>query len=131
MRFADVTGAQLWIRVYVTPAGGKLNMPGHPEALALYFGRDSGARLESEMVMRLQGAGFPRMKDIWGFKPCRRLYPLAGNPPPRSLCDRVVDEMLADLGRGGVLSRPSNQAPSEGATAWRSRRRGSDNVPRP
>jgi hypothetical protein len=71
VRFVDTTAQELRLRVYVTPAGGRLNLPGHPHALAVYPGPDADATLEKPMLPRLQAAGFVIQKDIWGVKLCR------------------------------------------------------------
>jgi hypothetical protein len=97
VRFGDTTAQELRVRVYVTPAGGRLNLPGHPDALAVYLGRDSDATLEKSVLPRLQAAGFVMQKDIWGFKLCRRHFEIpAGTTDHPRLASTAADQ-VADM----------------------------------
>ena len=97
VRFVDATGQELRVRVYLTPAGGRLNLPGHPDALAVYLGRDSDATLEKSIMPRLQAAGFVMQKDIWGFKLCRRHFEIPADTTDHPRLASTAAEQVADM----------------------------------
>lgn len=97
VRFTDSTGQEMRVRVFATPANGRLNLPGHPDALAVYLGRDSDATLEPAMIPRLQAAGFVAQKDIWGFKLCRRHYEIPTKGDVEQLSAVVAEQVAAML----------------------------------
>jgi hypothetical protein len=109
VRFVDTTAQELRVRVYVTPAGGRLNLPGHPDALAVYLGRDTDATLEKPMLPRLQAAGFVMQKDIWGFKLCRRHFEIPAATTDHRRLASTAAEQVGDMLHAAELV-PSNDA---------------------
>lgn len=104
VRFVDTTGQELRVRVYLAPAGGRLNLPGHPDALAVYLGRDTDGTLEKPMLPRLQSAGFVMQKDIWGFKLCRRHFEIPTDTSDHPRLASTAAEQVADMLRAAKLT---------------------------
>lgn len=72
------TDAPLFLRLYLSPQGTRLNLPGHPDALVAAPERDPDGRLEPAESGKVQAAGFPRTKDIDKYWLHRHLWSLAG-----------------------------------------------------
>jgi len=97
VRFVDTTAQELRLRVYVTPAGGRLNLPGHPDALAVYLGRDADATLAKSMLPRLQAAGSAIQKAISGFKLCRRHFEISAATRDHLRLASTAAEQVGDM----------------------------------
>jgi hypothetical protein len=105
VRFVDTTAQELRLRVYVTPAGGRLNLPGHPHALAVYPGPDADATLEKPMLPRLQAAGFVIQKDIWGVKLCRRHFEISAATRDHLRLASTAAEQVGDMLHAAELAQ--------------------------
>lgn len=71
--------APLYLRMYLSPRGTRLNFHGKPDALIVAPERDANGHLEPHERDPVKIAGFTLTKDIAGFTPpYRRLLPLEG-----------------------------------------------------
>lgn len=103
VRFIDTTGQEMRVRVFITPSGGRLNLPGHPDTLAVYLGRDSDATIEKALLPRLRAAGFIAQKDVWGFSLCRRHYELSDDSDAADLTTTVAQQVAEMLKRAELI----------------------------
>jgi hypothetical protein len=103
LRLTDVNGVPLDLRVYVTPAGGDVNLPGWPGALVVGVERDTDGTLAATDSPAVTAAGVSPQKDLGGYRLHRQLWPveqLDGG------VDEVVETVVAGAGATGLL-RPS------------------------
>lgn len=71
-------GQPLFARLYLSPAGTRLNLPGAPDALIAAPERDANGTLEPRASVDAELAGFARTKDLDGYWLHRRIWPLDG-----------------------------------------------------
>ena len=71
-------GQPLFARLYLSPAGTRLNLPGAPHALIAAPERDPNGTLEPAASVAAEASGFARTKDLDGYWLHRRIWPLEG-----------------------------------------------------
>ena len=82
MPLPDAAGAPLFLRLYLSPAATRLNLPGAYDALIAVPERDSDGTLEAAASLAARAAGFERTRDLDGYWLHRRVW--------------RVDELVAD-----------------------------------
>jgi hypothetical protein len=100
LRLTDVNGVPLDLRVYVTPAGGDVNLPGWPGALVVGVERDTDGTLAASDSPAVTAAGFPRQKDLGGYRLHRRLWSVEQLDDG---VDEVVETVVAGAAATGLL----------------------------
>lgn len=78
MPLPDPNSAPLFLRLYLSPAGTRLNLPGAPDALIAAPERDPDGTLEKRASDAAQAAGFLKTKDLDKYWLHRRVWPVEG-----------------------------------------------------
>jgi hypothetical protein len=89
----DPSGQPLFARLYLSPAGSRLNLPGSPDALIAAPERDPNGTLEPAASVAAEAAGFLRTKDFDGFWLHRHVWPLeeaVAEDVAREIADRLT-----------------------------------------
>jgi len=94
----SATDAPLFLRLYLSQHGTRLNLPGEPDSLVVAPERDPNGNLEPDEHERVKAAGFPRAKDMAGFGLHRRLWAL-----DRLDVGTTAAEITAMLEKTGLL----------------------------
>lgn len=92
------TDAPLFLRLYLSPQGTRLNLPGHPDALIAAPERDTNGTLDPAETGSVQAAGFSRTRDLDKYWLYRRAWPLAGLE-----AEVVALEIVTMLAKTGLL----------------------------
>lgn len=72
----DPNNEPLFLRLYLSPAGTRLNLPGAPDALIAAPERDPNGALEKPAADRVEAAGFLKTRDLAGYWLHRRVWPV-------------------------------------------------------
>ena len=72
----DPNNKPLFLRLYLSPAGTRLNLPGAPDALIAAPERDPNGALEKPAADRVEAAGFLKTRDLAGYWLHRRVWPV-------------------------------------------------------
>lgn len=99
---ADIGGGTMFLRLYLAPAGTRLNLPGAPAALIAAPERDANGNLEDFEAIAINDAGFVRSRDHDGYWLHRRLWPLNAID-----ADRVTSELSDALTAADLVPRGS------------------------
>jgi hypothetical protein len=93
IRLLDTAGQLLFVRLYLSPAGTRLNLPGAPDALIAALERDTNGTLEPSASVAAEASGFRRTKDFDGYWLHRCIWPVEG------LVSDAVSRQIADAVR--------------------------------
>ena len=104
----DTAGQPVFVRLYLSPAGTRLNLPGAPDALIAAPERDSDGTLEPAASDAAQAAGFLKTKDLDRYWLHRRLWPVEG-----LVADDVAREIADALTKTGLLVGEGTDARSD------------------
>jgi len=92
----EVLGRALVLRVYASPAGSGLTLPGWPDGVIVGVERDANGTLEAEAALRFAEVGFLRRRDIDGFWLHRELWPMEqARQDPAATAAQVVELVAA------------------------------------
>jgi hypothetical protein len=92
----DRRGRDLFFRVYASPAGSRLNMPGWPDALIVGVERDANGNLEEGAAVAVSEVGFPRLKDIDGWWVHRDMWPIErAAADPEAIASDILQRIAA------------------------------------
>ena len=94
----DPTGQPLFLRLYLSPAGTRLNLPGAPDALIAAPERDADGTLEKPASDAAQAAGFLKTKDFDKYWLHRRVWPLEA-----LVAEAAAHEIVDGLAKTGLL----------------------------
>jgi hypothetical protein len=99
----------LFARLYLSPAGTRLNLPGAPDALIAAPERDANGSLEPRASLAAVASGFARTKDLDGFWLHRRIWPLDG-VDARDAAGQIAEGFT----RTGLVADAAGRTPFEG-----------------
>jgi hypothetical protein len=96
-RLKDAMGQALFVRVYATPAGGRLNVPGWGDTVIAALEHNSDGTLDDSTTDRATAAEFPRLRDIGGYWMHRAIWPAETDPP------QIAAELVERLRATGLV----------------------------
>jgi hypothetical protein len=94
-----MAGEPLFMRLYLSSAGSRLNLAGAPDVLIAAPERDANGTLHPDESVDVQGAGFHRTRDLGGYWLHRRLWPLEAIEP-----DDVARDIADRMGQTGLIA---------------------------
>jgi hypothetical protein len=96
-RLTDTAGEPLFVRVYATPAGGRLNVAGWGSAVIAVLERNSDGTLDQPSRDAATAAGFHNLRDLDGYYMHRALWTADGadaSQIAKDLVHRIKDTKL-------------------------------------